>query len=86
MICDICYNERNDMYMCKCGMCYCDRCIIDIIVKYEFKYTNCHTHIKLNKIIELMSNENMVTLLINKYKNNMPEFKSAWFKMFKYEE
>ena len=86
MICDICYNERNDMYMCKCGMCYCDRCIIDIIIKYEFKCTNCHKHIKLNKIIELMSEENMITLLINKYKNNMPEFKSAWFRMFKYEE
>ena len=42
MICDICYNERNDMYMCKCGMCYCDRCIIDIIIKYEFKCTNCN--------------------------------------------
>ena len=85
MNCDICYNDKKDMYMCKCGMHYCNRCILDIIISYEFKCTNCHKHIKLSKIMELMSRENMVAILVNKYKNNISTFKSAWFKMFKYD-
>lgn len=85
MICDICYDDKKDMYMCKCGMHYCDSCILDIIVRYEFKCTNCNKHIKLNKLMELMTKENIVTLLISKYRINMSTFKSIWLKMFKYE-
>lgn len=85
MFCNICYETKNDLYTCKCGMHYCDRCIIDIIIHYEFKCTNCNKHIKLDKLMNLMTKESNILILIKEYCDNWDEFRESWLKTFNYD-
>ena len=85
MFCNTCYEEISDLYVCKCGMSYCDNCIIDIIIRYNFKCPNCNKLIKVNQLMNLMTIDRNIELLMKEYKIHRKEFKENWLNLFKYE-